>query len=172
MSAMTAPAWTGSRPRPLPQGFTLVELVAALAILAVLASVSIAPIKLERQRAKERELRSALTQIREALDAYKRMSDDKRIPLPSAEASGYPPSLDVLAQGVRDASKPSAAPIYLLRRVPRDPFHPDLNVPASRTWGLRSYASPADRPQPGVDVFDVYSTADGSGLNGVPYRQW
>jgi general secretion pathway protein G len=154
------------------RGFTLVELVAALAILAVLASVSIAPIKLERQRAKERELRAALTQIREALDAYKRMSDDKRIPMPSADASGYPPSLDALAQGVRDASKPGAAPLYLLRRVPRDPFHPDASIPAARTWGLRSYASPPDRPAPGADVFDVYSLADGAGLNGVPYRQW
>ncbi len=153
-------------------GFTLVELVAALAILAVLSAVSITPIKMERQRAKERELRVALTQIRESLDAYKRMSDEKRIALASVEASGYPPSLEVLAQGIPDATKPGGAPIYLLRRIPRDPFHPDPDLPAARTWGVRSYASPHERPQPGADVFDVYSLSQGVGLNGQPYRQW
>lgn len=155
-----------------PGGFTLIEMVAALAIFAVLAAVSIAPLKLERQRAKERELRSALSQIREALDRYKRMTEDGLIEKAGPGASGYPSSLQVLEEGIRDASRPGSSRIYLLRRVPRDPMHPDAAMPAARTWGLRSYASPPDSPQAGADVFDVYSLAEGTGLNGIRYRQW
>ena len=160
------------RMRLRPGGFTLIEMVAALAIFAVLAAVSIAPLKLERQRAKERELRSALAQIREALDRYKRMTEDGLIEKAGPGASGYPSSLQVLEEGIRDASRPGNSRIYLLRRVPRDPMHPDAAMPAARTWGLRSYASPPDSPQAGADVFDVYSLAEGTGLNGIRYRQW
>jgi general secretion pathway protein G len=71
-----------------------------------------------------------------------------------------------------DIRSPTPKKIYFLRRLPRDPFFPDARAPAAATWGLRSYASPADDPQPGKDVFDVYSLATGSGLNGVPYRDW
>jgi general secretion pathway protein G len=153
-------------------GFTLVELVAALAIFAVLATVAVAPLRIERQRAQERELRAALREIRDALDAYKRMVDEKRIPPVSADATGYPPSLDVLAQGIAVEGRPPGSKIYLLRRIPRDPFHPDTDTPAAATWGLRSSASPPERPQAGADVFDVHSRSTAVGLNGVPYREW
>jgi general secretion pathway protein G len=160
------------RPRRASAGFTLVELVAALAILAVLASVSIAPLRLERQRMQERELRAALRDIREALDAHRRLVDDGRIAKSGVNASGYPSSLDDLARGIVDASRPDGGRIYLLRRLPRDPFEADASIPAARTWALRSYASAPDTPQPGADVFDVRSKASGVGLNGVPYREW
>jgi general secretion pathway protein G len=60
---------------------------------------------------------------------------------------------------------------YFLRRLPRDPFADPL-LPAGKTWGLRSYASPPDSPSPGQDVFDVYSLTEGEGMDGLPYRQW
>jgi general secretion pathway protein G len=47
-----------------------------------------------------------------------------------------------------------------------------VTVAPEDTWALRSYASPPDRPAPGADVYDVYSLTEGTGLNGVPYRQW
>ena len=62
--------------------------------------------------------------------------------------------------------------MYFLRRVPRDPMFPDATVPAADTWGLRSYKSPPADPQPGDDVFDVYTLAQGKGLNGIAYREW
>jgi len=151
-------------------GFTLIELVVTVAILAVLASAVLPLAQLNVQRAKELELKNALRQIRDALDAYKQASDEGRIPR-RADRSGYPPSLTVLVEGVRDARGTQEHQIYFLRRMPRDPFAASGLAP-HETWGRRSYDSPAEEPRAGEDVFDVYSRAEGSGLNGVPYRQW
>jgi general secretion pathway protein G len=90
----------------------------------------------------------------------------------SADASGYPPDLRTLYAGVEDATDPKKPMIYFMRHLPRDPFYPDGQAPAEQTWGLRSYASPADSPQPGDDVYDVYSLSKDKGLNGVPYHDW
>ena len=152
-------------------GFSLIELVVTLAILALLASVAVPFAQLVQQRQKETELRDALRQIRGALDAYKQGVDDGRIESP-ADASGYPPDLDALWQGVPDKTKPDASKLYFLRRLPRDPFYPDPAEAPAATWGLRSHASPPDAPAAGRDVYDVYSLSAKTGLNGVPYREW
>jgi general secretion pathway protein G len=73
---------------------------------------------------------------------------------------------------VPNATDPAKRPIYFLRRLPRDPFYEGTATRASETWGLRSYDSPPDAPRSGKDVFDVYSTSAGNGLNGLPYREW
>lgn len=153
------------------RGFSLIELVVTLAILALLASMAVPFAQLVQQRQKETELSTALRQIRTALDAYKQNVKEGRIESP-ADGSGYPPDLDVLWQGVTDKTKPDASKIYLLRRLPRDPFSPDASAPAASTWGARSYASPPDAPALGRDVFDVYSLSAKTGLNGIPYREW
>lgn len=152
------------------RGFTLIEMVITVAIVAILASVAVPLTQLAVQRGKEQELRIALREIRMAIDAYKQAADEGRIEKKS-DASGYPPDLAVLVNGVQDIRKPDKPTIYFLRRLPRDPFAP-AEVKAEDTWGLRSYASPPDDPRKGADVFDVYSLAEGTGLNGVPYRQW
>jgi general secretion pathway protein G len=152
-------------------GFTIIELLVTLVIVSILASAILPMAELTVQRNKEQDLRHALREIREALDAYKQAGDEGRV-VRKANESGYPPTLAQLVDGVPDAKSPSGARIYFLRRIPRDPFYSDQSTPAAKTWGLRSYASSAEEPKEGGDVYDVYSTAPGNGLNGVPYREW
>lgn len=152
-------------------GFTIIELLVTIVIVSILASAVFPMARLTVQRGKEQELRHSLREIRQALDAYKQASDEGRI-MKKAGESGYPPSLEVLAAGVVDAKNPSAARIYFLRRIPRDPFYQDPGVAPAKTWGKRSYASSPDAPKEGEDVYDVYSLADGLALNGTAYRDW
>jgi general secretion pathway protein G len=146
------------------RGFTLIELLFTVSILALLATVAMPLAELAVKRGKETELRQTLRQVREAIDSYKRAADDGAIER-AADASGYPPSLAALAEGVPDKRKTDGSKLYFLRRVPKDPL-------SGEDWGLRSYASSAESPQPGKDVYDIYSKSEASGLNGIPYRQW
>jgi general secretion pathway protein G len=152
-------------------GFTLIELLVTATIVAVLAAVALPLAELSVKRSRENELRAALRDIRGAIDAYKQAVDDGRLPR-QADASGYPPTLEALVAGVEDMRSAKKTKIYFLRRLPRDPMHPDAQAPPAATWGKRSYDSPPDDPQEGRDVWDVYSQADGAGLNGIAYRQW
>jgi len=146
------------------QGFTLIELLITVTIVALLASVALPLAELSSQRGREQELRRALRELREAIDTYKRASDDGLIER-EADRSGYPATLATLVEGSPDKRKPDGPKIYFLRRLPRDPM-------TGEDWGLRSYASTAAEPQPGKDVFDIYSRSPGVGLNSVPYKDW
>ncbi|HMG58384.1 MAG TPA: type II secretion system protein [Burkholderiales bacterium] len=162
----------GSRAQAVAaQGFTLIELVITVAIVALLASVALPVSELAVQRTKEQELRRTLRQIREAIDLRKQASDEGRIQK-SVGDSGYPKKLEELAEGVDDQKTPKKEKIYFLRRIPRDPLNADPTLSAAATWGKRSYASPPDDPRDGDDVFDVFSLASGKGINGQPYRDW
>ncbi|MDR6841132.1 type II secretion system protein [Pseudoxanthomonas sacheonensis] len=152
-------------------GFSFIELIATLAIIGVLLLIVIPSAQTVVKRHRETELRLALTQIRGAIDHYKKAAETGRIAVESG-SSGYPPNLEVLSEGVVDVSSPSEAKIYFLRRLPADPFHPGTGKYSAETWGLRSYESPPDAPEAGEDVFDVYSTSAGVGLNGIAYREW
>jgi general secretion pathway protein G len=152
-------------------GFTLVELLITVVIVSILATAIIPLSELSSQRSKETELREALWQIRHGIDAYKQASDEGRI-TKKIDESGYPRTLDELVKGIPDAKDAKGALIYFMRRIPRDPFYPDRSVAATKTWILRSYASSYDDPKEGRDVFDVYSTAPGTSLDGSEYRSW
>ena len=153
------------------RGFTLIELMVTVAIVALLAGIGLPLAELAVRRQTEQSLHSALREIRSAIDAYKLAADQGRI-RKAADQSGYPESLDALVAGVEDARSAKKERIYFLRRLPRDPLFPDAQVRAADTWGKRSYASPPDAPREGADVFDVYSLAPGAGLNGVAYKDW
>jgi general secretion pathway protein G len=153
------------------RGFTLIEVVITVAIVGLLATAIFPMAELAVQRNREEQLRVALRDIRSAIDAYKIAADQGKVELEVGE-SGYPPTVEVLAEGTPDVRDPNLRMMYFLRRIPRDPFYPDSTTPAAATWGLRSYESPPDDPQPGDDVFDVYSLSPRTGLNGIPYREW
>ena len=146
------------------KGFTLIEMVITVAIVALLASIALPLAEVTVQRNKEKDLRVALREIRGAIDAYKRAAEEGAIER-KADESGYPPSLAALVEGVPDKRKTDGTRLYFLRRVPADPV-------SGEDWGLRSYASTPTEPQPGKDVFDVFSRSADRALNGTAYREW
>lgn len=153
------------------RGFTLVEMLAVVTIVGILAAAA-QPLALwVHKRQREAELRQALRTLRGGLDAYFQATKEGRITLKVGD-SGYPPDLDVLVRGVPDARDPQRKRrIYFLRSLPRDPMA-DPALPAAETWALRSYDSPPESPSAGRDVFDVHSRAPGVALDGSRYQDW
>jgi general secretion pathway protein G len=152
-------------------GVTLIELLICLSILGVLASITVPFAKIAIQRNKESELRHALREIRNGIDAFKRASDDGRISTTNGK-SGYPPNLEILVDGIEDQRDPQHKKIYFLRKIPHDPFSIDGNIVNSNLWGLRSYSSDANAPEEGDDVYDVFSKSSEIGLNNVELKKW
>ena len=157
--------------KTLNSGFTLIEMIVTVALVAIIASVATPFVKMHEQREKERELKHALREIRTAIDVYKQADDEGRIAR-SLDSTGYPRSLDELAAGATDKRDPKGRKIFFLRRVPRDPMNPTLSGSAEDSWGKRSYSSEADDPREDGDVYDVFSLSERKGTNGVPYRKW
>ena len=159
---------TGQRKRNA--GLTLIELIIAMSILAVLASAVIPLATTTVRRTREIELRSSLREMRSAIDQYKvdydRAVKDKKI-IPTLADTGYPKELEDLVNGESWGDLYPFKKKYL-RRIPRDPF--DVN---EEGWGLRSMADDPDSLSwGGEDVFDVYSQSTETGLDGTPYNTW
>ncbi len=152
------------------RGFTLIEMLVVLAIMAMLAGAARPLLEMSVQRSREHELRAGLRTLRGALDAYKKAVEAGQIKT-SPEDSGYPPNLQVLVAGVQDARSVDGRKLYLLRRLPRDPFADPALEPAE-TWGQRAADSPPDEPRSGRDVFDVFSRSDRRALDGSRYKDW
>jgi len=152
-------------------GFTLIELVVTLALIGLVALLALPVADLARTRQMESELRVALREIRTAIDAYKRAADAGVIAKGLTD-TGYPPNLQILADGEVNTRDPKAGRLVFIRRIPRDPFATDGNLAAAQSWGRRAYGSPVDAPVEGSDVFDVYSRSTRLGMNGLAYNKW
>jgi general secretion pathway protein G len=146
-------------------GLTLLELIIACAILMVLATAVVPLAKVTVRRHKEERLRYALLEMRTAIDRYKDAADKNQIQV-QAGTEGYPPDLQTLVTGVQLAGA-SDKKVRFLRKVPVDPFTGNTD------WGLRSVQDDPDTTSwGGQDVFDVYSKATGTALNGTRYATW
>ncbi len=153
------------------RGFTLIELMVTLAIVALLSTIALPLAQVAVQRQKEQELRLALREIRTALDDYKRASGEGRINS-MLDGSGYPPTLEALVKGVPDQRSANARMIFFLRAIPRDPFCDDPEASSAACWAPRAYQSDPEAPKAGEDVYDVHSKSETVGLNGIPYKRW
>jgi general secretion pathway protein G len=144
------------------QGLTLIELIIATAILVVLSTMAVPLARLTIQREKERQLRIALWQMRDAIDRYKDAADRQLFQI-KVDSQGYPPDLDTLVKGVDVQGKK----LKFLRKIPIDP------MTNSTDWGLRSMQDDADSDSWGEqNVFDVYTKSTGTALDGTKYKDW
>jgi general secretion pathway protein G len=147
------------------RGFTLIDMLLAITLLGLLVAAATPSLLIGIQRRKEEALHDALDSMRHAIDAYKLAADEGQIDM-RVDDSGYPPSLQVLVDGVVDKRRVDGQKIYFLRRIPADPMSDCNGCKPESQWKIRPY-------QPdGNDVFDVSSKSDGVGLNGVPYKDW
>ncbi|MEM7049419.1 MAG: type II secretion system protein [Acidobacteriota bacterium] len=153
------------RQRRQASGFSFVELIIVVALMAILASVTLPTVKFTEKRLKEMELRGHLREMRGAIDEYKRYSDSGFIPI-DLGTDGYPKELEVLIEGIEIVGQIDTQ-IRFLRRIPIDP------MTGEEEWGLRSYQDDVDASSwGGENVYDVYSLSEGVGLNGIPYSEW
>jgi general secretion pathway protein G len=141
---------------------TLVELIVAIAIMAILATGVLPIARNVVKREREKELRAALWQMRDSIDRYKDAADRGLFQI-KLDSNGYPPDLDELVKGVDVQGKK----IRFLRHIPMDP------MTNTKDWGLRSMQDDPDSDSwGGQSVFDVYTKSPGTALDGTKYKDW
>ena len=160
-----------TKPLTRRKGFTFIEMLVTMTILAILAAAVIPLAKTAMKREREIELRRNLRMIREAIDLYKKLADEKKIEV-EGDSEGYPPDLETLVKGVKlkgeqEGGKSENKIIKFLRRIPLDP------MTNSYEWGLRSYQDKPDSDSwGGENVYDVYTKSQATALDGTIYRDW
>jgi len=144
------------------RGFSLIEVIVAITILSVLASMAVPYIQITIKRERERELRYDLWTMRDAIDRYKDASERGAFQI-KVGSEGYPPDLETLVKGVDVAGKK----VRFLRKIPVDP------MTGRSEWGMRSVQDDAaSESWGGQNVFDVYSKSEGAALDGTKYKDW
>ena len=145
------------------RGFTLLELIVAATILSILTLMALPLARVTIQREREKELRAALWEMRDAIDRYKDAADRLAFQT-KIDTNGYPPDLETLVKGVEAQG---GKKIRFLRSIPVDP------MTKSKEWGLRSMQDDPDSDSwGGQSVFDVYTKSQGTGLDGTKYKDW
>lgn len=147
------------------RGYTMVELVMVVAVILILTGMIVPVAKFTLTRQRELELHAALRTVREAIDDYKRLSDQGLIPI-ALDTEGYPKKIETLVEGVDLVGQVKKKKRFL-RKIPFDP------MTGKAEWGLRSYQDDPDARSWGrQNVYDVYSLSDGKALDGTKYRDW
>jgi general secretion pathway protein G len=127
----------------LAQGFTLIELMVVMAIIAILAGIAIPSFVGSLRAARESNLRQDLHVMRNAIDTY---TDDKE---------KAPQSLDDLVSA------------GYLKELPTDPM-----THSSSTWVPTTDDTLRNIDQTDPGITDVHSGSDQVGSNGQPYSSW
>lgn len=181
-------------------GMTLIELILACAILAILSSAAVPLARMTVQRQKEAELHRALREMRSAIDRYKDDAD-KNLIRTEVGSQNYPPDLQSLVDGVT-VSIPANAPAGIsaaalatasggsasaavaalpttpsasalpnkVRYLRRIPVDP---MTGKADWGLRAVQDDPDSGSwSGHNVFDVYSQSTATAIDGTKYSEW
>jgi general secretion pathway protein G len=144
------------------RGLTLVELIVATFILAILATAVLPVARFQVKRQNERLLRYDLWMMRDAIDKYKDAADRGAFQT-KVDSQNYPPDMETLVDGVDVQGKK----LKFLRRIPTDP------MTGKAEWGLRSMQDDPDSDSyGGQSVFDVYSKSQGTALDGTKYATW
>jgi general secretion pathway protein G len=147
------------------RGFTLVELIATITIMAILVGLSLPLVKNSLKRDREADLHAALREMRTAIDLYKQDADAGKIEVPP-DTEGYPQTLDALVDGVQAIGQAGKMLKYL-RKIPVDPMTNTMD------WGMRSYQDePTAQTWGGQNVFEVFSKSDGVAFDGTHYKDW
>jgi general secretion pathway protein G len=145
------------------RGFTLIELIVAATILSILTLMALPLARVTIKREKEKQLRQALWEMRDAIDRYKDMADRGMFQT-KVDSQNYPPDLDTLVKGVEGQA---GKKYRFLRSIPTDP------MTNSKEWGMRSMQDDPDSDSwGGQNVFDVFTKSEGTGLDNTKYKDW
>lgn len=126
------------------RGFTLIETILVITLLALLAALATSTHRNSARKARETVLRNNLTQLRQTLDQY------------NVDKGNYPESLEILVEE------------GYLRELPMDPI-----TKSADTWEviyLQNYDDEDSNYEPGV--FDVRSGSQETAIDGTFYYEW
>jgi general secretion pathway protein G len=148
------------------KGLTLVELIVAFTIMLILTSMAVPLARAKVRAERERELRAALDEVRDAIDKYHDLNMIGYFGPVKEGTDWYPETLTILVDGVK-RNNADGTKMKFLRRIPRDPFT------GKNEWGMRSDQDDSKSMSwGGQNVFDIYSKSTDKGSDGTPYSEW
>ncbi|MBZ5700939.1 MAG: prepilin-type N-terminal cleavage/methylation domain-containing protein [Acidobacteriia bacterium] len=132
----------GAAGAPRKAGFTLLELMIVIGIIAILAGIAVGSYRRSVQHAREAALKSDLQTLRQAIEQY------------TIDKQAAPQSLEDMV-----AAK-------YLREIPTDP------ITRQKNWRLVFEDVVLSPDQATTGLTDVFSSSDQVASDGTPYSTW